>query len=452
MSLFKFKRNKEVEYIDQTKAINDMEIKAGKIELQGSLSIFTNNRSLNGATLPSKDLINLNKGWVYVANNKNALQVASTPIKLYYDKSKKTNKKLFTPNKQVKAHKSIVNKLITKQNTNVNNIVEIEDHPFLNLLKNINPYMNYTDFAFLIHSYLGLIGNAFVKIELDNIGLPSALYVLNSEYITIIKSKNNNEIIGYKYDDSATKITYEPKEIIHFVNYAPGNTILGRGELESCLNAVLRYNYYDQYENGLNANNACPSFAVMYKNLSESEKNDVYKSWFKRFGGPANAGKPIITSDAEVKMLGFAPKDMEYGQGREWARQEILAAFGVPDSLVVLNASNLASAKSATSHYMKYTIIPKLSQYCEKLNEKLLPLYDENLYCWYEVSLESDPAEQSTILSTYVNSRILTIDEAREQLGLSTMEVKEDKEEVNEEEVVVEGEETNKKEEDINEE
>jgi len=358
-------------------------------------------------------LVRENNHWVSICNNKNANIIATTPLKLYYKKSK--SKKLLTPHKQLK---SIDLKKLTIKTNEDQDLVEIVSHPFLDLMNKVNDTMNYTDLISLVQQYLGLIGNAYVRIEKDDSGIPVALYPLLSEYVTIMLDVNGN-IESYKYCYNGKDTIYSIDEIIHFNNYQVGSIVSGRGELESCIAAVNRYNYYDNREAALNKNNARPDFIVSFKQpLNEQEQKDIVNAFHKKFGTVKNSGKPLITSECTILPIGFSPLDMDYKTGREWARNEIINSFGVPESLVSLNNANYASASVSHYQYMVYTIIPKLRKMCEKINEKLLPMYDENLLLWYDEDVKDDKVVESQVLNSYVASGVMSIDEARNEIGL----------------------------------
>jgi HK97 family phage portal protein len=393
-----------------TKESKHIETKAATIETKGynNLQVYTG-QILNDTVLTPQELMQYNVHYVYTCNSKNSSICASIPLKLYYEN--KTGKKVVNGSQPVKGR---------------NDVVEILEHPFLDLMKNVNPFMNYTDLASLIFGYQGLIGNAYVYLEKDSSGKPKALYPLLAEHITLKLDDANGEVKAYKYFD---KKIYKPEEIIKFSNLQPGSLVNGKGELEACIKAVQRYCYYDSAESYLNKNNARPDFVAAYEDkLTENEREDVEKIWFKKFRGKG-LGKPLITSNVKIIPLGLAPKDMMWITGRAKAIEEIAAGFGVPNSLIMLNDANLASSRTAIAQYRKFTIFPKMDRYVEKLNEQLLPLYDPNLYCDYDRSIEADPVEQATILKTYVDSGILSVNEAREKLGLEPIEEPEEPEE-----------------------
>lgn len=385
----------------KTKSISEVEQKAANIESNKmSFELITGTQLKSVANLTPKELIQYNTNYVEIANNKNATTCATLPLKLYYQ----TN------------GKRVVNDSIPVKGKN--NVVEILNHPFLDLIKNVNEDMNYTDLASLTFGYLGLIGNMYWYVEKDGKGMPINIYPLLSEHVTLKLNESNGKIMAYKYFDKV----FPTEDIIQFSNYQPGSLISGKGELEACISAARRYCYYDFAEAALNSNNARPDFVVSYKTkLTENEQKDVSKIWSKKFGSKG-IGKPLVTSDVDIKPMSLAPKDMEWLEGRKSSMQEIINSFGIPESLLFINSSNYASSYTAVDHYMRYTIFPKMDRYCEKINEKLLPLYDEGLYIDYDRTITPNPVEQANVLKTYVDAGIITINEAREKIGMQPLE------------------------------
>lgn len=378
--------------------------------------------TLKKDTLTPKDLVNLNKHWIYACNNRIAQTLAQNQLHLYTSKSKSS--KMLNASKSAKTTKQI-------QLSDNEEIVEIINHPFLDLMQNINSSMNYFDFAVMVQNYLGLIGNAYVQIIKGNNGMPVELQPLLSEDVSIQLDKPDGVITGYKYH----KEFISTDDMLHFVNYNPGSRISGRGELEACIDAALLYQYYMDLEAYMCKNNARPDFALTYKSmLNEKEQKDLERILRKKFSGK-NAGLPLVTGDATITTLGFAPRDMQFEKGREWCKKEILSCYGVPDTLLTLSESNWASAKEGIRIFNELTVYPKLIAYCEKMTEKLLPMYDSNsnMFVWYTtMEDENDPLKQAQVLKTYVESGIMDVNEARSVLLLDPIEEPEDiKEEVN---------------------
>ena len=381
-----------------------------------------------------KELLQYNTGWTYTCNNKNAQTLATIPYKLYYKNSSGQDLKYVSNHKISTKQLKYLERTTNKQ---LNNVVEIESHPVLDLLHCPNPRMNYVDFTAFIQSYLGLIGNAYVMKERDNKGNVIALYPLLSENVSVIVDENAfgyGAIRAYKYTSTFNQsaslkertMIIEPEDMIQFSNYQPGNCLYGKGELEAAICCAEREFYYDQTENYLNRNNARPDFLVTYKNgLTENQQKEVQRMWYKKYGTPMNAGKPLITGgDVDVKQLGFSPRDMQYQMGRTEVRREVCAVYGVPNSLVDIENSNLASSKSAMDHYKQYTILPKLQKFLEKLNQQFVEQYDPNLFVWYDGDMitSEDPLERASIDKIYLEAGVYGNKFVRSRMGIEDVQ------------------------------
>uniref|UniRef100_A0A6M3KSS0 Putative portal protein n=1 Tax=viral metagenome TaxID=1070528 RepID=A0A6M3KSS0_9ZZZZ len=402
-----------------------MQTKFQKVEDHSTpYTLITGDYQKNKPKYTADDLLRLNKNWVSICNRKNALMVATTKLNLYYKKN--AGESLITPNKRVEKQ---IRGITCKANEE---LVEIEKHPILELLDSVNAEMNYVDFCTFIQEYLGILGNAYVYVERKG-SKPVSLHPLLSEKVTVVLEHNKDGtsyIKEYKYFD---KKIYQPEDIIRFINYSPGQLVAGRGDLEYCVDAAERYDYYDQLEKGLNKNNARGDYLLSYKQRpSERDRRDLLNDLYKNFSGPENAGKPIVTSDATITPLSFSPRDMQYQVGRQWAMDEIASVFGVPNVLLNLRETNYAAAAASMNFYLQTTIYPKLAQYCNRLNEFLVPQFDNTgkLKLWYEDEIKEEPLEESNVLRNYVSAGIMTKNEARERLGLPPLVEPEDSEDL----------------------
>jgi len=376
-----------------------------------------------------KDLVKLGAtGYVSIANNKNASTISNVPVKLYFNQSSSSIKS--TAHKSVSSFdfnhiKKSFNSPIVKQMENSSDIVEIVEHPLLDLLSIINNAMNYVDFVSLEQLYLGLIGNAYCRIEFnkDN-GLPSSLHPLVSEDVTPVADNGGlGKIVEYKYVTGNKKKIFKAKDIIHFINYSPAGcskgNLMGVGELESVVDPQTRYNFYNAAESYFNKNLNRPDTVWVQKNkVSQKDLNEFYKQLYKRIGG-SNMGKPIVTNgDIDLHVLSMPPKEMQWVQGRRSAVLEIINAFGIPGAMVKLNSSNLASAMVATSQYYRFTVFPKLAKFVAKLNETLVPKYAQpGLFLWYDSRVPVDAVSNSTMVLAQLDAGVISVEEARQELG-----------------------------------
>ena len=383
-------------------------------------------------TWSAEDLVKMNTGWVFVSNNRNASCMAGTPLKLYYGKPTADYKTSFKsralpPWEAKSALEGAPRRILARAEGGP---VEIVEHPFLDLMNSVNPVMNHTDLAYLVDSYLGLIGNAYVLMR-DDGESGMELWPLLSEYV--IPNVTRDAIprtVSYRYYIPNQQIdqTFPAEQVLRFANWSPGSMVVGRGDLEGCVMAAQRYGYYDSAESYLNLNQARPDFLVSYNGrYSEAELKEAVRAWNRKFstasGSNQNSGKPMIaTGDVKVTPLGLAPREMSWPNGREWAKKEICSSFGVPLALIDITDVNLASAKAAVSQYQRFTLFPKLSRYCETLNQSLLPKWDPNLWVWFDDRTDDVKSEQVSNASTFYEKGIIDRNEARAMIGLDPVE------------------------------
>jgi HK97 family phage portal protein len=377
------------------------------------------------------ELIKLgNISWQAICNRKNAQTMAGIDIKLYY--KNKSNKKLLTAKSITKEQKKHLK--ITKKE--YDDVEEIIKHPVLDILNGLD--YNYAELIEYIALYLGSLGAAYVKVIKEGnkiIGLEPLL----AEYVTpIVENYNLNvpnegKIIAYKYQTNFKNEVYQAEDIIEFINYNAGNKILGKGDLEMCLNSALRVKYYDEYEQYLASNNGRPDFIISTKNnINEQDAKTWYKNFINKFRGVKNSGKPLfLTGEYKIDVLNFKPNELNFIEGRKEAKESICASYGVPLSMITNDNINRATSYAGLESYARFTIYPKLAKIIETLNAQLVSKFDTNLFLWFdELQLVDSELIAERVLKQ-VQAGIITIDEARLKLGYEAMESadKEDKEE-----------------------
>ena len=319
----------------------------------------------------------------------------------------------------------------------------VEQHPLINLLKRPNPLQSYSEFFNSLFGYVLLSGNAYVlKIGSDS-GAPTELHQLRPDRITI---KGGGNPIPDKYEymvNGRVQATYPVdqvdgfSEVKHIKLWNPLDDYYGLSPLSAAAVEVDQHNMTSKHNVNLLDNGARPSGAVIFKpqddagfavNLSESQRQQLLTDLNNRFSGAGNAGRPmLLEGDFDWKEMGLSPKDMDFHQLKNMAATDIALCFGVPSQLVgVPDAQTYANVAEARLALYEETIIPHLKKMESDLNEWLIPMFDDRLTL--EFDIDSIPALSERRKRTYENvtsavrEGIMTRNEAREQLGLGTIE------------------------------
>src|SRR6267378_1192345 len=129
-----------------------------------------------------------------------------------------------------------------------------------------------------------------------------------------------------------------------------------------------------------------------------------------------------------VKLVsdGTSPKDMDFKNLAENARDRILAAFGVSKTILGTAESdtNRSTAETADYVFSKRVIRPRMQLICSFMNEKLVPRYADNMYITFIDPVPEDKAFRTIEMKTAVSGQpVLTANEAREEyMGLGPVD------------------------------
>ncbi len=371
-----------------------------------------------------RELIKKYTSWVYACSSKNANSCAQIPLRLYTAKTGKTTKALF-PTKSVPIERM---DYLLKSPTAFNYIrkaqviEEVIEHPFLALMQNVNPFMN--QFDLLEHLFLSqdMVGNAYWIIVKSPIGVPDMIWPMQPQFIKPIPSKDKF-IEAFEYSISATeKYRIEPEDMIHFKYINLNDAILGVGPLQACVVAVDLGISMNEFETSLFQNRAIPDWAMTMPaeagKPSPDMRKRIEKEWKKNYGGTKKAGKmAFLYGGSELKQISLSPREMNYLQGRKASKEEVAAIFGVPLSKITVENVNRANAEAGDYAYMKDTIRPRLLKAEQKMNERLLPMFDERLFCAFDNPVPEDKEFHLKETAELLKVGYKSINQARQEDG-----------------------------------
>jgi len=354
---------------------------------------------------------------VFSCVNINATAMAGMPLRLYVAKGSRS-----------KTFKLIETRVISRQQKDylfseaslqpylrkAVDIEEVIDHPFFDLMKNVNGFNNQFDLIELTGIFLELTGNAYWYLPKNGLGVPTEIWVLYSQWMRIVPDPQKF-IKGYILQRGMKSIKFDESEIVHFKYPSPSSEFYGMGPLMGAANAYNLEKNMTDYEKAIFKNMGRPDIALLSKQgLKDKDARDrLIEMWKSAYGGPGKAGKvAVLQGDLEIKDFGFAPREMSYLAGRKRVKEMIANAFGIPMSMLTTEAVNLANAKAGNYQHARNAILPRCRRFEEKLNEKLLPMYP--------VKEDEDFVVKKN--ATYVEKGIMTRNEVRQKEGLEKID------------------------------
>ena len=366
--------------------------------------------------------------WVYRCCTLNANSVARLSLKLYSQKQS-TSKSTARVNQIPVTTKTYDSYL---RNTSLVNYIkrkdieieEIEDHPFLDLMKQVNDQRNEFDLKNETDLFLELTGNGYWYLVPSNMRgengryIPSGIWVLPANRMTIIPSKKTFvDHFELRQSGFSEPTRYEPEEIVHFRFPNPNDILYGMGPLQGAANAVDVNQYIKDYEIALFKNQARPDIVFkMEKNVraSEPEKERFTKMWNDTYGGTKSSGKVgVLPGGMDLKEIGWSPKELSFLVGRGLTMNEIATIFGVPMTKMTTEHVNRANMETGELMYQTDTISPRLRLMEQKITEKLLPIYDDSLFCVFEENIPFDREFRVTERESNLKNGYSSINEER---------------------------------------
>lgn len=303
---------------------------------------------------------------------------------------------------------------------------EIEDHPLLDLLDAPNPHMPRVELFQTFSMHEDMTGNAYWLLDgvEKTTDKPVAILPLNPRYVKPKITRLPAFIAGYEYTVQSEKKTFTPEQIIHFRRPNPDNPYIGLGPLEAVADAVDSDNWAREYNRRLFQNSGFPGLILSTDTTDPTTINMLRDSFEDRHAGASKAHKTaVLPPGVTVVEKGMAQRDMDFVELRRFARDEILAHFGVPAVILGLGLGetiNRASAETLTYVYMQNTIRPKLRRFEMFLNEYLTPRFGPDLILEFDDPVPDNIEQRLSVYRTALgNAPYMSVNEIRDQEGLS---------------------------------
>lgn len=349
---------------------------------------FFYNSGVMASIVTKNDALDFYKSWVYACVARRSMGLAQIDFKAY--------------------------KLVG------NKVVEVLEHPVLDLLYRVNPQMTKFNFLQLSVVYRDLLGASPWILEKGTDGdkYPTSMYLARPEFFKAEKDKEGN-VTKYVYEIGTYKKEFAPDQVIFLKNYNPKNPDKGIGVVEAVRMTAENDDYMVQSNNNLMKNGAISSgFLETEEVLDNKEIKRLEKKAKAKMMGFENAHKiQILQGGMKFKPNIIPPRDLEFIEGRKLNRDEIAGIFGVPKSLLTFDDVNRASAQAGEYQFNKFTLEPLATEIIEQLNEFLVPKFDDDLWLSFEPLAKED--EELAIRGKEAScNKWRTINEVRESEGL----------------------------------
>jgi HK97 family phage portal protein len=209
----------------------------------------------------------------------------------------------------------------------------------------------------------------------------------------IVPDKTNPIAVGgyiFTQPDGA-RIPFSPKEILHFKNFNPTGyhpfPHRGMGIVEAAAWAINTDNEARAFNYAFFKNSAKPDGILTTAGDGAMDTDELMRiraEWDASYQGSANASKvAILGGGLTWTEISRSQKDMDFVNQRTFSRDEILALFRTPKSIIgITDDVNRANADAAIYVFALRTIKPLMQSLADHLTEMLSAGIRRMIWSW----------------------------------------------------------------------
>ena len=216
----------------------------------------------------------------------------------------------------------------------------VAGHPITQLLASPNPQTTSSDLWRQWATDMGLGGESGFEFVQDARGNFIEIYARQPSYFAVrpdVARSRYGAVASYVMDYlSQQSYVLSPLEFKHFKFYNPVNLWRGLSPISAVRLGVHIDLLVQMWSQRFFQNNARPDFALITPGgLTPTERRDYENKLMLAHSGEENWHRPLVLEQGvtDIKMLSFPRKDLEWLHQRRMSRDEIAAAFGVPDEI-----------------------------------------------------------------------------------------------------------------------
>ena len=273
-----------------------------------------------------------------------------------------------------------------------------------------NPFQDINTFKRNLITDFLLDGNIFVYYD------GAHLYHLPADKVSVVADKEKY-IEKYELQD----VDYKVDEIIHIKENSFYSIYRGVSRLKPAMRTMQLVKDMRQFQDNFFRNGAVPGLVLKSPNtLSEKIKERMIQSWTVRYRPDSGGRRPLIL-DGGLEIDSYSNtnfKELDFQNAIAEHEKVILKSLGVPP--IMLDSGNNANIRPNMRLYYLETVLPIV----RKIN------FAFGRYFGFTIredvtdipALQPELRDAASYYTALVNGGIITINEARDQLGYEILE------------------------------
>jgi HK97 family phage portal protein len=308
--------------------------------------------------------------------------------------------------------------------------VEAPQHPVARLLKQPNDRLSWNDLCEWIVSQFLLHGNALCIVESDGAGQATSLIPIPWQYVLPRLIPGSNRLafdilqLG-PWGGTGMPIRRFDNEVF-LVRERSDDGYLGRSRISRAPMTIQNALGIGEYSSAIWKNAATPSGAITHPGkLNREARLFLSEQFTQAYSGSHNSKKTVLLDEGmSFTPFSVSPEDAEVLASRRFSTEECARLMGVPPPLVgIWDHSSFGSPASAAAWFGTFTILPIV----RKIEAEFARTVFADQTGPYHLELDmtglmrADPVAQQASNIAAVAAGVMTINEARFDLGLNPL-------------------------------
>lgn len=304
--------------------------------------------------------------------------------------------------------------ILVKKNNKIN-----KNHP-INLLFKDGLISKYNLIKMLISDVI-LHGNAYCYIERAKDGTPINLVYCEHGTVNIVYNQKKQEL--YYQIPFIKKGNIESCNVIHLFKDS-NNGIQGRGLITYANQVIKLSQATDKAARNYYASGCALQGALTIKGARKGAKEQARQA-FANTHGDKGSGLVILDDDMSYQQLSSNANDSQMLEARSFNVAEIARYFNInPILLGDKSGASYNSIELANIEFVTHTLMPYVAMMQDEFNRKLVKPSENGITIDIDETwlMKGDQKTTAEYLTKLTSSGIMTINEARNHLGLIPVE------------------------------
>ncbi|HYW23660.1 MAG TPA: phage portal protein [Terriglobales bacterium] len=313
--------------------------------------------------------------------------------------------------------------------------IEVESSPLGALLASPNPIYTLDTLLAYASVCLHVDGNAYWRKLRSAGGNVVALWPISPSRVQVFTEQGSTDFISYYryWLSPGGQEQIAPADMVHFrMGLNDVDHRVGVSPLRQLLREVSSDEQATRYADRLLANLAINGLTLSFDKeappITQDQADELKARIAGAYGGDNVGGTAVLSPGATLQALGFSPEQMDMKTLHRVPEERISAVLGVPAIVAGLGAgldhatySNVAQAREA---FTEMKLIPLWRALSAQITLQLVPDFDSSgrTIVDFDTSevraLSVDQDALAVRLKTLVETGIISVDEARAELGL----------------------------------